>query len=124
MAGGPGYSNGLSIDGLSDDDVNAALANSGSDYRLPAENPQSSGGDTAGLVGQIVGGLTNRQQSAPPPTFQTSSTQAPSTWQSNPVPQQQEQNRNLLSKALGIVGSIYGGGTGAALGTASKATAK
>jgi hypothetical protein len=125
MAGGPGYSNGLSIDGLTDADINAALTNSGTDYRLtPQGNPQTSGGtDTAGLVSQIVGGVTNRQPDAPPPVFQTSSTQAPSTWQSNPVPQE-EQNRNLLGKALGIVGTVYGGGTGAAIGAAGNAVQK
>jgi hypothetical protein len=119
-----GYNLGNYSSDLTIDDYNTALQNAGSDYQLPAENPQTSGGtDTAGLVSQVVGGVTNRQPDAPPPVFQTSSTQAPSTWQSNQVPQE-EQNRNLLGKALGIVGTVYGGGTGAAIGAAGNAVQK
>ena len=104
-----GYSNSLNIDGLTDDDINGALANSGSDYQL-----------TAPQLGASAQPAMQQAAAEPQPTEQVA---APSPTEQWKAPEQQQGN-NMLSKVLGIVGGIMGGGAGAVLGGIGQASKK
>lgn len=95
-----GYSSDLTLD-----DYNSALANAGSDFQL--EQPQL--GATAQPAMQEAS--AQPQVTAPAPTEQ---------WK----PPEKEQNNNMLSKVLGLVGGIMSGGAGAVLGGISQASKK
>jgi hypothetical protein len=105
-----GYSNSLNIDGLTDDDINGALANSGSDYQLQAPQMGTSAQPAMAEMSQPAAQAAE-QVAAPSPTEQ---------WKAP----EQEQKSNMLSKVLGIVGGLVGGGAGAILGGVGQASKK